>query len=160
MSYLILHLPLPDRYRGAWAAAQMKLGCKPHDADLDPGVMLALLPPGVDVDTLRAGLPSTISCTLGDVEQQASAAGAAVVIHVTGSVLEVWNDLMDNGATSLDNTPTITLATGMYDDLESVQDMLTGQRVYFDTLDVLDLETGDCVASFDLDETEDTDDDD
>jgi hypothetical protein len=160
MSYLILHLPLPDRYRGAWAAAQLKLGCKPHDADLDPGILLALLPAGVDVDALRAGLPERISCTLGDVEQQASASGAAVVINVTGEVLEVWEDLMTSGAEHLDNTPTLTLATGMYDALEAVQDMLSGQRVFFDTLDVLDLETGECVASFDLNGTEDTDDDD
>jgi len=156
----MLHLPLPDRYRGAFAAAQMKLGCKSQDADLDPGVLLALVPAGVDIDDLRTGIPRNLSCVLDDVEQQLSAWGAAVVINIKGQVLTVWQDLVDSGAVSLDASPTITIASGKHEDIESAQDMLKGQRVYFDTLEIIDLDTGVTVTSYALSENNQTDDDD
>ena len=160
MSHLILHLPLPERYRGAWIAAQMKLGCVPADVDIDPGILLALVNPNVDVDALRAGIPDHVSCVLGDVEQQISLAGAAVVVNVTGDVLEVWEDLQNSGAENTGVVPAMSLATGQYNNLEAVQDMLTGQRVFFDELEILDLTTGQLVARFDLNnQAEDADDD-
>jgi len=160
MPHLILHLPLPDRYRGAFAAAQMKLGCKSQDADLNPGILLAMVPAGVDVDDLRTGIPRSLSCVLDDVEQQLNDWGAAVVINVKGQVLTVWQDLIDSGAVSLDTSPAFMVASGKHDDIESVQDMLKGQRVYFDALEVIDLETGKTVTSYDLNENNQIDDDD
>ena len=158
MSYLVLRLPLPARYSGAWAAAQLSIKAS-KTADLDPGFTLVIVPSSIDMDELRGGVPNSVHAEITAIVQQQTTQGDAVVAILGGTAAELWTDMQQDSTIPLDSQPCILIANGLFEDITGVERMLVGKTIIFDELEAISLDTGLVVAQYSLESPDDNDDD-
>lgn len=147
-------------------AAQRILGGANEEVDFQPQTALAAVVPAFDIVEWRATLPDEpVHGSISNLWLQKTPLGQmALVAYLQGEVASILSHLQTlEGVTSPFDEPQVTLAVAPSippDLMDDFQRVLKGRVIWFDTMQVLDLATGDVVDTFILDETEDTDDDD
>jgi len=166
MPLLILRLTPATRYTTALAKLQKALRLPPDKLDLDPGVMLGVVPDTVDMSRVLAVFNNrtVIGEISGLTTQEETNGKKVVVLTFAGGLAETVKDFAQFSVLKDLGGPSMTLAMGEADPdlIIEVTEQSEGHSFEFDRLEAISLDTGEIVEHHDLgeDNDNDTDDDD
>lgn len=162
MALLMLRLKPAQRYLTSLAALQRMLGLA-DTADIDPGIVLGVVPDTIDMDALAAvfrGKP--VNGVFQRLEVQKSKDTVATVMLFGGDVAEVLQDfetfsmVKDFGGSAM----TLALQAADAELTEQVSRQAADHVMVFDSFEASDLDSGAIVLDLDLgdDDPDDTSD--
>lgn len=159
---LILRVTPATRYTAALADLQRALQLPPDKLDLDPGVMLGVVPDTMDMGRVLAVFRG--KSVLGDMSGltvQEQSGKKVTVMTFAGDLAEVVKDFDQFSMMRMDG-PAMTLAMGEADPelIVDVTEDCKGHTFEFDRLEAVSLDTGEIVEHHDLGEDNDNDSDD
>lgn len=163
MPYLILRLTPATRYTETLAGLQTALDLPADDLDLDPGVMLGLVPDTVDMSRVLAVFKgNTVKGSVEGLTTQMQKDKPVVVMTFAGDLAEVVKDFAQFSMLKDLDGASMTLAMGEASP-ELIADVTERSRGYsfeFDRLEAVSVDTGEIVDHHDLGEDTDNDIDD
>ena len=153
MNEVILLLPLPDRYADTLSRVQKLVGATSQDADFEPAVMLGIVGANADLDLAVSQIPKgKMYGTCSGFEVQIQDRTPTLVLNLAGPVAGLKKDISELGM-DMGSSPSLVMCRGegvTPDELEMVREHLDGIKIFFDTLQAVDLGTGALLASYDL----------
>lgn len=158
MSEVLLLLPLPPRYTDTLQRVQKLVGATRQSADFDPSVLLGMVSANADLDSAVAQIPKgRMHGVCQGFEVQTAERQPSLVLLLGGPVAGLMQDISELGV-DLGGRPSLVMCHGegvSPEELELVRDLLDGVKIYFDTLQAVDLVSGQVLASYDLSGDED-----
>lgn len=153
MSEVLLLLPLPDRYTDTLQRVQKLVGATTQSADFDPAVLLGMVSSNADLDSAVAQIPKgRMHGACQGFEVQEAEGQPSLVLLLTGPVAGLMREISEIGI-DMGDKPALVMCHGegvSAEELELVREFLSGVKIYFDTLQAVDLVTGQVLASYDL----------
>lgn len=153
MSEVLLLLPLPDRYTDTLQRVQKLVGATTQSADFDPAVLLGMVSSNADLDSAVAQIPKgRMHGVCQGFEVQVAEGQPSLVLLLEGPVAGLMRDISEIGI-DMGDKPALVMCHGegvSAEELELVREFLVGVKIYFDTLQAVDLVTGQALASYDL----------
>ena len=157
MAILIIRLVPATRFIPRIAQLQKALRFRAEDVDIDPGVLLAVIPDTADLDRIRSMFDaSTVTGQVRRAALQSFHGKELTVLELDGDVAELVQDFESFSMLKDLEGAVMTIASKPADPstLEAFNELSGGGVIEFDRLELLDLDTGRLMQSYELGEDE------